>query len=90
MPTCVYGVGRFVEAFALSIATQRTLGYGNSGPQHCWLAAWVIFAQALVEVLLSAAAFGVVFAVIAQPKHRSTSIAISDTALISRRDGILK
>ena len=46
--------------------------------------------QVIIEVLLSAAAVGLVFAVISQPKHRGSAIYISDSACVARRDGILK
>ena len=88
--TCLYGVSSLVEAFALSVATQRTIGFGNSGPQRCWTAAWTIVVGAVLETLLSAAALGLGCAAVAPPKHRGTSIKISDSAVVSRRDGILK
>ncbi|KAL4443440.1 hypothetical protein ABPG75_011177 [Micractinium tetrahymenae] len=90
-PGCVYGATTFAESWTLAIVTQMTIGYGNSGPQQCWAAAAVITAQAITcTVILNAVVLGIILAKVAQPAHRAFSIYISDTAVIARRDGILK
>jgi hypothetical protein len=37
-------------------------GYGNTGPQACWLAAWLIAFQIIVALLLESIVIGIVFA----------------------------
>jgi hypothetical protein len=41
-------------------------------------------------MFMDAVTIGVVFARISHPKYRGRTIGISDSAIISRRDGILK
>lgn len=119
-------------------------GYGNTGPQQCYLAAALISIQGVSDLLLNAVILGLVFAKVcpfplrfrtghhaalhfrgsgpvqqqhplaalaacynplppapcppcsprrrqvASPKHRAFSIYISDSSVITRRDGILK
>lgn len=89
-PGCVYGATTYVEAFTFAIVTQMTIGYGNTGPQNCWAAAWLIAFQIITALLLESIVIGIVFARISHPKQRSRSIFISDSAVIARRDGILK
>ena len=67
-----------------------TIGYGNTGPQSCWTATWLIIIQSIIAVVLEAVVLGVVFARISHPHQRSRSIFMSNKAVISRRDGILK
>ena len=43
-------------------AHHRPAGYGNTGPQQCWAAAWVLAMQMIVAVLLEAIVIGIVFA----------------------------
>jgi hypothetical protein len=89
-PGCLYGATTYVEAFTFSIVTHMTIGYGNTGPQQCWAATWLLVTQTIVAVLLEAIVIGIVFARISHPKQRSRSIFISDSSIIARRDGILK
>lgn len=65
-------------------------GYGNSSPNNCAWAACIITIQAILAVLLHAAVFGLIFARISHPQQRARTIFMSETAVISRRDGILK
>ncbi|EFN59959.1 hypothetical protein CHLNCDRAFT_133057 [Chlorella variabilis] len=89
-PGCLYGATTYVEAFVFSVVTHMTIGYGNTGPQSCWAAAWLIAVQIIFALMLEAIVIGIVFARISHPKQRSRSIFISDSAIIARRDGILK
>lgn len=109
----------------------RPAGYGNTGPQRCWVAAWMICVQTILNLLLNAVLLGIIFAKVANPRwgclqgllggrrapgapthfhlstptlsfpfalptppryrrYRAYSIYISDSACVSRRDGILK
>lgn len=65
-------------------------GYGNMGPNDCWWIAIVITVQSLVGLLMDSIIIGIIFARISHPKYRGRTIAISDSAVISRRDGVLK
>jgi hypothetical protein len=65
-------------------------GYGNMGPNDCWWIALLITIQSMVGLLMDAIVIGVIFARISHPKYRGRTIAISDSAVISRRDGVLK
>lgn len=65
-------------------------GYGNTYPNQCWAAAWLIMVQSVLGMIMDAITIGIVFARISHPKQRGRTIAISDSAVISRRDGILK
>lgn len=37
-------------------------GYGNTGPQRCWAAAWLICVQTITNLLGNAVMLGVIFA----------------------------
>lgn len=65
-------------------------GYGNMGPNDCWWIALLITVQSMVGLLMDSVIIGIIFARISHPKYRGRTIAISDSAVISRRDGILK
>jgi hypothetical protein len=65
-------------------------GYGNTGPNACWAAAWLIAFQAVIALIMDSITIGIIFARISHPKQRGRSIFISDSACIARRDGILK
>lgn len=89
-PGCLYGASDYVDALAFAAVTQMTIGYGNTGPQQCWAATWIIIVQSVVGVILEAVVLGVVFARISHPHQRSRSIFMSNKAVVARRDGILK
>ena len=65
-------------------------GYGNSGPNNCAAASLIIVIQSIFGVLLDAMTIGVLFARISHPYQRAHSIFLSETAVVLRRDGILK
>jgi hypothetical protein len=89
-PGCLYGSTNYVEALIFAVVTQMTIGYGNTGPEQCWAAAWLIILQSITAIILEAVVLGVVFARISHPHQRSRSIFMSNKAVVSRRDGILK
>jgi Inward rectifier potassium channel transmembrane domain len=65
-------------------------GYGDISPGECWLANWAVVVQSIFALLLNAVLLGIVFARISHPKQRGRTILISDSAVVSRRDGVLK
>ena len=78
------------DCLRLTVAVQNTPGYGNMGPNDCWWAWLVMTVQTMVGIFLDAVVIGIMFARISHPKYRGRTIAISDSAVISRRDGVLK
>ena len=46
--------------------------------------------QSVLGMIMDAITIGIVFARISHPKQRGRTIAISDSAVVARRDGILK
>jgi hypothetical protein len=56
----------------------------------CWWALLIIWFQTMVGLIMDAVMIGIIFARISHPKYRGRTIAISDSAVISRRDGVLK
>ncbi|KAK9805912.1 hypothetical protein WJX73_004138 [Symbiochloris irregularis] len=87
---CIYNNTGFALSVNFAIATQQTIGYGNTGPNDCWWATFVITVQTLVGLILDSLTIGIIFARISHPKNRGRTIGISDSCCISRRDGILK
>ena len=75
--------GSFADAFAFSVQTLSTIGYGTlspiSGPVHT-----IVAFEAMVGLLGTAIATGLVFAKFARPRAK---VMFSDTMLVYRRDG---
>ena len=65
-------------------------GYGFRAPCDCWMSAWMVVVQSVWGQLLDAVVLGVIFARISHPKQRARTIFMSDSAVIARRDGVLK
>lgn len=80
----------FGAALIFSIATSQTVGYGNTAPLGCPASIIILLAQTLLAIVMEAVTLGVIFARISHPKQRARTIAISEPAVIARRDGILK
>ncbi len=76
--------------FASILACVLCSGYGVRSPTDCWLSAWIVALQSIWAAILNAVTLGIIFARISQPKQRARTIFISDSAVIARRDGILK
>lgn len=74
----------------LSKTENLCAGYGNSAPNDCYLGSFLITVQTIVGLFLDSITLGIIFARISHPKNRGRTIGISDSAVISRRDGILK
>lgn len=65
-------------------------GYGSRSPGDCWLSAALIAAHSVEAIILDSLVLGIALARIAHPKNRGRTILISDCAIITRRDGVLK
>ena len=70
--------------------THCSAGYGSRSPKECWVSAWLVMAQCIWAMLLNAVTLGIIFARISHPKQRGRTVFLSDSAVIARRDGILK
>lgn len=89
--TCFSGPSSaYVDALLFSVVTQMTIGYGNTAPDSCWIATFLVIIQSIIGIVIDAVVLGIIFAKISHPHQRSRSIFISNKAVISRRDGILK
>ncbi|KAK9809900.1 hypothetical protein WJX72_001263 [[Myrmecia] bisecta] len=88
--TCLHNVDGFLSSFIFAVVTQQTIGYGNAYPADCWLSGWLLAMQAIISMLLDAVTIGIIFARISHPMRRGRTIFISDSAVVARRDGILK
>ena len=73
-----------------SCSAAALTGYGFRAPNDCWVAAWMVVLQSVWGQLLDAVVLGVIFARISHPKQRARTIFMSDSAVIARRDGVLK
>ncbi len=65
-------------------------GYGNTWPNECWQGAWLLIVHQVFAMILNAVTVGIIFSRVSFPQQRGRTIAISDSAIIARRDGILK
>ncbi|KAG1668897.1 hypothetical protein FOA52_016066 [Chlamydomonas sp. UWO 241] len=79
-----------VSAFLFSVETQQTIGYGSRFPGDCWLSAALIASHSVESIILDSLVLGIALARISHPKNRGRTILLSDCAVVSRRDGILK
>lgn len=65
-------------------------GYGNTYPNECWESAWLLMAHQVLGMIVNAITVGIIFSRVSYPQNRGRTIAISDHAIIARRDGTLK
>ena len=75
--------GSFFQAFAFSVVTFSTIGYGNLAPQTDWSNS-VMIIEAMSSFFLTALLTGMTFAKFSRPSAR---ILFSDKALITSYDG---
>lgn len=76
--------GSFFDCFAFSVETMSTIGYGEMQPASPF-AHFVVMVQAIVGLLVTAVATGLVFAKFAQPTAR---IQFSERVVIGPFDGV--
>ena len=76
--------GSFVDAFFFSVQTMATIGYGKMVPRTHW-ANVVVSLEALLGLLGTAMATGLMFAKFARPSAR---VLFSNVAVIVSRDGV--
>jgi hypothetical protein len=80
--------GRRREAITAPLV--RLAGYGGRLPLPCTFSAVILILQCLTQIVLEPVCVGLVFARLSHPKARGRSIFISESAVITRRDGALK
>ncbi|GAX73024.1 hypothetical protein CEUSTIGMA_g476.t1 [Chlamydomonas eustigma] len=89
-PECFVGFTGPVSAFMFSVETQQTIGYGVRAPVGCLSSALLVAIHSLLAVVMDSIILGIAFARISHPKNRGRTVLVSNCAVISRRDGILK
>ena len=84
---CVVNVKDWKSAFLFSVETQQTIGYGTRAvTENCPEATLLLIVQVIVGMLVDAILLGLVFAKLARPNKRSSTILFSENAAISKRD----
>lgn len=84
---CVVNVKDWRSAFLFSVETQQTIGYGTRAvTENCPEATLLLIVQVIVGMLVDAILLGLVFAKLARPNKRSSTILFSENAVISKRD----
>jgi len=96
-PDCFTNMSGFLDSLVLSISTANTIGYGIrairgnlEGDVECIYSIAVLSIERLVVIIMDALLIGVLFSKLSQPKKRSRTIFISDSAVVCQRDGLLK
>lgn len=96
-PDCLQSTTGFLDGLVMSISTANTIGYGTrairpdiGGDLKCIGCITVLCIQRLTVIIMDALLVGVLFSKLSQPKKRSRTIFISDSAVVCQRDGILK
>ena len=74
----------FIDHFSFSVQTFATIGYGNMYPANL-VAHLLVTAEAMLGILYSAVATGLVFAKFSRPRAR---VLFSNRAVISPRNGV--
>lgn len=85
---CIIGVKNWSTAFLYSLETQQTIGYGTRAiTDDCPEASLLLIIQTIVGMAIDSVLLGLVFAKLARPNKRSSTIVFSENAAISKRDG---
>lgn len=90
---CALGLDTFVGAWAFSVETIMTIGYGFPGSvdfiHQCGAVLALVTIETICGVLLNALAVGLVYARFARGQSRACTIVFSDFACVRRIDGKL-
>lgn len=76
--------GSFADAFYFSVQTMGTIGYGDMYPMS-QLANWIVVSEAVVSLILTALATGLIFSKFSQLRPR---IVFTDHITITPMDGV--
>jgi len=84
---CILANKNFASAFLFSQETQHTIGYGSrQTTEECPISIFIQCLQSIVGVLIQACMAGVVFAKLARPKSRASTVVFSKNAVITMRN----
>jgi hypothetical protein len=88
---CHMGIKTFMEAFLFSLETMATVGYGTEDIffDDCYLPMVVLTLQLLTRIVADAVTIGVIYARLARPTTRASTILFSNFAVIRRIRGKL-
>jgi potassium inwardly-rectifying channel subfamily J len=88
---CNMGIESFEEAFLFSLESMATVGYGTQDIffDDCILPMVVLTAQMMVRIVCDAGVIGVIYARLARPTTRASTILFSNFAIIRRVRGKL-
>ena len=85
---CIIGVKDWTTAFLYSLETQQTIGYGTRAiTENCPEGSLLLILQTIVGMAVDSILLGLVFAKLARPNKRTSTIIFSENAAISKRDG---
>ena len=85
---CIIGVKDWTTAFLFSLETQQTIGYGTRAiTKNCPEGSLLLIVQTIFGMAVDSVLLGLVFAKLARPNKRSSTIVFSENAAISKRDG---
>ena len=85
---CFTNVRHFTDAFLLSVETQVTIGWGGRTiTGNCPETVVLLVIQCMLGLLIDAVLLGLIFARIASPKKRRSTVLFSENAVITKRDG---
>lgn len=88
---CNMGLDNFFEAFAFSLETMATIGYGAQDIffGDCYIPIFVLCSQICSKLILDAIIIGVIFCRLSRPNSRAATILFSRCAVIQRIDNKL-
>ena len=85
------GIETYMEAFLFSLESMATVGYGTQDIffDDCVLPMLVLTAQMLIRIVCDAGTIGIIYARLARPTTRASTILFSNHAVIRRVRGKL-
>jgi potassium inwardly-rectifying channel subfamily J len=88
---CDLGIDSYQEAFAFSLETMATIGYGTQDIffDNCWSPIFVLACQISCKLIADAVIIGVIYSRFGRPNTRASTILFSNHAVIRRISGKL-
>lgn len=88
---CNMGIETYLEAFLFSLESMATVGYGTQDIffDDCVLPMLVLTAQMLIRIVCDAGTIGIIYARLARPTTRASTILFSNHAIVRRVRGKL-
>ncbi|KAF0718491.1 Aste57867_1660 [Aphanomyces stellatus] len=92
-PSCKMAIETFPQSFIFSVSTLFTIGFGAGGNDiffnSCGSAIFLITAQTIIGVFVSAVAFGIFYARFARGQSRAATVSVSAYACVQKIRGAL-